>query len=100
MEATGLSLRENMENRLYEEKQMTASSLSMTGAPSSSDRDWNQIDWQQARSQVRQLQMRIAKAVREEKWVLYRALFQQAFLRLKRTASQLVCRFDTDIGLK
>ena len=60
---TGLSLRENMENRLYEEKQMTASSLSMTGASSSGDRAWSQIDWQQAQSQGRRLQMRIAKAV-------------------------------------
>ena len=47
---------------------MTASSLSMTGAFSSSDSAWSQIDWQHAHSQVRQLQMRIAKAVREGKW--------------------------------
>ena len=47
---------------------MTASNLSMTGASSSGDRVWSQIDWQQAQSQVRRLQMRIAKAVRERKW--------------------------------
>ncbi len=47
---------------------MTASSLSMTGASSPRDRAWSQIDWQQAQSQVRRLQMRIAKAVRERKW--------------------------------
>ena len=42
---------------------MTASNSSMTGAPSSRDHAWSQIDWQQAQSQVRRLQMRIAKAV-------------------------------------
>jgi len=47
---------------------MTASGLSMTGAYSSRDRAWSQIDWQQAQSQVSRLQMRIAKAVRERKW--------------------------------
>ena len=62
---TGLSLRENMENRLYEEKQMTASSLSMTGASSARDRAWSQTDRQQSQSQGRRLQMRIAKVVQQ-----------------------------------
>jgi RNA-directed DNA polymerase len=47
---------------------MRALNISMTGASSSSECSWNQIDWQQAQSQVRRLQMRIAKAVREQKW--------------------------------
>ncbi|WP_273486649.1 reverse transcriptase N-terminal domain-containing protein [Lentibacter algarum] len=29
---------------------------------------WSHIDWQRAQSEVRRLQMRIAKAVREGKW--------------------------------
>ena len=45
---------------------MTASSQSMTGASSSSDCAWSQIDWQQAQSEVRRLQMRIAKAVQQQ----------------------------------
>ncbi|MFK7862576.1 MAG: reverse transcriptase N-terminal domain-containing protein [Granulosicoccus sp.] len=47
---------------------MTASNFSMTGAPSSRDHAWSQIDWQQAQSQVRRLQMCIAKAVGTQKW--------------------------------
>ncbi len=47
---------------------MTASIQSMTGASSSKVCAWSHIDWQQAQSEVRRLQMRIAKAVREGKW--------------------------------
>ena len=47
---------------------MTASNTSTAGASSSNDSEWSQIDWQQAQSLVRRLQMRIAKAVREKKW--------------------------------
>lgn len=47
---------------------MTVSSLSMTGASSSKVCAWSHIDWQQAQAEVRRLQMRIAKAVREGKW--------------------------------
>ncbi len=53
---------------------MTASNISIAGASSSSDSEWSQIDWQQAQSQVRRLQMRIAKAVRERKWGKVKAL--------------------------
>jgi len=53
---------------------MTASSQSMTGASSSEVCAWSHIDWQQAQAEVRRLQMRIAKAVREGKWGKVKAL--------------------------
>lgn len=37
----------------------------LTGAPSASGNDWKAIDWHKARREVRRLQIRIAKAVRE-----------------------------------
>jgi RNA-directed DNA polymerase len=37
----------------------------LTGAPSVSGNDWKAINWQKARREVRKLQTRIAKAVRE-----------------------------------
>jgi len=57
-----------LENRLYEEKQMTASIQSMAGAASSNVWVWSHVDWQQAQAEVRRLQMRIAKTVRDRKW--------------------------------
>ncbi len=38
------------------------------GAPVSDDKLWHSIDWKVAQSHVRRLQMRIAKAVKENKW--------------------------------
>jgi hypothetical protein len=35
------------------------------GAPSGRSDDWNSIDWKKVRSEVRRLQVRIAKAVTE-----------------------------------
>ena len=37
------------------------------GAPSDRSDDWNSIDWKKVRSEVRRLQVRIAKAVKEGK---------------------------------
>lgn len=62
---TGLSLRENMENRYYEGKQMTVMNLSLTGASSASEPTWDTINWSHVSKEVKRLQMRIAKAVRE-----------------------------------
>ena len=45
-------------------KQMTASA----GAPVNDATLWHGIDWNQARCGVRRLQMRIAKAVQENRW--------------------------------
>ncbi len=71
---TGLSLRENMENRNYEEKQMTAVSIILTGASSAPNLTWHTINWKQVGKEVRRLQMRIAKAVREKRYGKVKAL--------------------------
>lgn len=79
---TGLSSQENLENRNYEEKQMTATLQPLTGASSTCSDSWDAIDWQKVNRQVKRLQMRIAKAVRERKygraqalqWILTRSL--------------------------
>ncbi len=46
---------------------MTAVNKSLTGAPTAKDTDWNSISWNKANSEVKQLQMRIAKAERDGK---------------------------------
>lgn len=51
-------------------KQMTATA----GAPVDSAGKWSFIDWDKARGEVRRLQMRIAKAVKEERWGKVKAL--------------------------
>lgn len=52
-------------------KQTTATSA---GAPINEAAEWNSIDWKPARKQVRRLQMRIAKAVTENRWNKVKAL--------------------------
>ena len=44
---------------------MTASRERRAGAPSGNAQDWDSIDWDQVRREVRRLQVRIAKAVKE-----------------------------------
>ncbi len=39
----------------------------MTGAPSTKKSDWDSIDWSKVKSQVKRMQMRIAKAIREKR---------------------------------
>ena len=51
-------------------KQKTASA----GAPRGEAAKWAKVDWDHARREVRRLQMRIAKAVKEGKWNKVRAL--------------------------
>lgn len=66
----------------------------LTGAPSASGNDWKAIDWQKARREVRRLQIRIAKAVREGRrnkvkalqWLLTRSFSGKA-LAVKRVVS-------------
>jgi RNA-directed DNA polymerase len=48
--------------------------LPMTGASPSYDYLWRQVDWRQAQSQVHRLQMRIAKAVQQQRWGKVKAL--------------------------
>ncbi|MCZ4721562.1 group II intron reverse transcriptase/maturase [Legionella pneumophila] len=72
---TGLQLRDNLENRQHEGKQMTVKmATSLTGAPSAYQPNWEAIDWQKAMAEVRRLQMRIAKAHREGRYGKVRAL--------------------------
>ncbi len=53
---------------------MTVQNFSVAGAAPASGERWNQVNWQQAQSQVHRLQMRIAKAVQQEKWGKVKAL--------------------------
>ncbi len=46
----------------------------VAGAPSSAGLKWKQINWSVIRAQVYQLQIRIAKAIREERWNKAKAL--------------------------
>ncbi len=47
----------------------------LTGAPSANERrDWKAINWQKAQSEVKRLQMRIAKAVKEKRYGKAKAL--------------------------
>ncbi len=69
---------------------MTASA----GAPVGFAEKWASIDWNKARVEVRRLQMRIAKAVKEEKWGKVKALqyllthsFYAKALAVKRVTS-------------
>ncbi len=70
----GLSLQKNLENCFYEEKQMTEMGQTITGASSTSQADWNSIHWNQAAREVKRLQMRIAKAVRDKRYGKVKAL--------------------------
>jgi RNA-directed DNA polymerase len=58
----GLLSQENLENRLYEGKQMTEG---ISGAPLACSSSWESINWAAIEQQVNRLQMRIAKAVKE-----------------------------------
>jgi RNA-directed DNA polymerase len=46
----------------------------VAGAPSTDAQKWKQIKWSEARARVYRLQMRIAKAIREERWGKAKAL--------------------------
>ena len=72
-------------------KQKTANSA---GAPVGLAGKWNSIDWKYAQRQVRRLQMRIAKAVKEKRWNKVRTLqylltrsFHAKVLAVKRVVS-------------
>jgi len=66
----------------------------MAGAPVDDARKWNSIIWKEAEKQVRRLQMRIAKAVKENRWHKVKALqhllthsFYARLLAVKRVTS-------------
>jgi RNA-directed DNA polymerase len=46
----------------------------LTGAPSTKERSWEAMNWKKAQSEVKRLQMRIAKAVKEKRYGKARAL--------------------------
>lgn len=83
----------NLENFIYEGKQMTA--ITLTGAPSPSPKDtWNTLAWPKIQKQVLQLQVRIAKAERNGKRGKVKALqrlltcsFSAKCLAVKRVVS-------------
>jgi len=60
-------------NRHEEERQMTAVTT-LTGASSDLAVDWRRINWRAAHRNVRRLQARIVKAVREKRWGKVKAL--------------------------
>ena len=55
---------ENLLNRQHEEKQMTAAIKPLTGA-ALSEAIWNSLHWKNIEAEVRRLQIRIAKAIRD-----------------------------------
>lgn len=73
---------------------MTAMALPKTGASSASKLTWDAVNWQQAYTEVKRLQMRIAKAVREKRYGKVKALqwllthsFAAKLLAVKRVVS-------------
>ena len=74
----------------------TREQMTVLGAGALGDdaRAWKSIDWNQARGEVRRLQVRIAKAVQEGRWNKVRALqhllthsFHAKLLAVKRVTS-------------
>ena len=72
---------------------MTAMAKTITGASSTLTPTWSTIKWDQAKAEVKRLQMRIAKAVREEHYGKAKALqwllthsFSAKLLAVKRVA--------------
>lgn len=71
--------------------QMTARVLPVTGAPNAREYTWDSIEWDHVKTQVRRLQMRIAKAYRDGKpgrvkalqWLLTHSLYAK-LLAVKR----------------
>jgi RNA-directed DNA polymerase len=82
-----------LENLLWDGKQMAAIER-LAGAPSTNGNNWKAINWQKVRREVRRLQIRIAKAVREGRhgrvkalqWLLTRSFAGKA-LAVKRVVS-------------
>jgi RNA-directed DNA polymerase len=88
---TGVSLRENLSEPLKKRKQMTAQKA---GALIDDAEKWNSIHWKEAQREVRRLQMRIAKAVKENRWNKVRVLqhllthsFYAKLMAVKRVTS-------------
>jgi RNA-directed DNA polymerase len=72
----GHSWRENFDQSLYEERQMTAigAEAPEAGASSRTAQMWDQANWSHIEADVKRLQVRIAKATRESRWGKVQAL--------------------------
>lgn len=80
-------------------KQMTGLIILSTGAPVAGADDWNAINWQAVKANVRRLQIRIAKAYREKRYNKAKAL--QWILTHSRSAKLLaVKRVTSNRGAK
>ena len=71
------------------------------GAPINEIHEWNSIYWKAAWKQVRRLQMRIAKAVQENRWNKVKSLqyllthsFYAKLLAVKRVLRQRFCKIS------
>ena len=79
-------------------EQMTASAGALIDEASC----WGQIDWNHARREVRRLQMRIAKAVKEGLWNKVRALqylLSRSFYARLRAVNRVTSRVQAILGL-
>jgi RNA-directed DNA polymerase len=92
----GHSWRESFEQPLHEEKQMTAKGTEVSGAGASSPEAqmWEQANWPQIEAEVKRLQMRIAKAVREGRWNKVKSL--QRLLTRSHSGKMLAARRVTE----
>ena len=74
--------------------QRTAQVLQATGAPGAREQTWDTIQWRHAKTHVKRLQMRIAKAYREGKPGKVKAL--QWLLTHSRSAKLLAVKRVTE----
>jgi len=89
----GVPSRESLENRLDEGRRREA--VKTACAPS--DLSWSAVDWRSVNEQVWRLQVRIAKAVRKERWGKVRAL-QRLLTRSRAARLWAVRRVTTNKG--
>jgi len=62
----------------------------VAGAASNNTQNWNHVDWKQIRRNVYRIQLRIAKAVRENRWGKVNAL--QRILTCSKSAKLLAVK--------
>ncbi|VFR52403.1 Retron-type RNA-directed DNA polymerase [plant metagenome] len=81
---------------MYEERQMTTSDVKASGVGASSPdaQMWEQADWPHIEAEVKRLQMRIAKAVREGRWGKAKAL--QRLLTRSHSSKMLAVKRVTE----
>jgi len=90
----GILVQEEWENRIMKERQMTPSINSMSGAPSTGQSKWANLNWSRIKKSVNRLQLRIAQAtqcgrygkVKALQWLLTHSV-QAKQLAIKRVTS-------------